>query len=79
MDTYFGYLDNAGIKRNYDWFALNINLNFNKEEIDFDKILNGEQQMGTSENEIIFIHEYLHFIQNFGTSWGGMIFCKFTH
>lgn len=79
MEEYFAYLDNAGVNRNYDWFSLNININYNKEQLNIEKIINKEIEFGNSEAEIIFIHEYIHYLQNFNTPLGAVLLCQFVH
>lgn len=78
MDDYYTFLDKAGVDKTYDWSSLNIDLNFNKAEIDIDAILNNSKIFGNSQNEALFIHEYVHYLQNFYTSWGGLVFCEFV-
>jgi len=77
MEDHYILLDNASFGNSYSWISMHIDLNFNKLEIDLDSILNGAKTFGNSQNEIVFIHEYVHFLQNFYCSWGGLTFCEF--
>lgn len=79
MQPNFEYLDYASVNRNYDWFSLNINVNFNADKIDLEKIVNRELIFGNTVDEIIFIHEYTHYLQNFNTPLGAVLLCQFTH
>ena len=78
MENYFEFLDNASVGRSYDWTSLHIDLNFNKTEIDLESILNGTLEFGDTQNEAVFIHEYVHYLQNFYCNWGGLVFCNFV-
>jgi|GEM_PF-3667252 len=78
MANYFDFLDQASVGKNYDWSSLHINLNFDKSEIDLDAILNREKTFGNSTNEALFIHEYVHFIQNFYCNSGALTFCEYV-
>jgi len=76
MENYFNLIDQVSIGRNYNWASLNIDLNFNKQDIDLESIINGSKQFGNTQNERIFVHEYVHYLQNFYCSWGGLVFCE---
>lgn len=78
MEEYYEFLDKSGVGVTYDWTSFNISLNFNKEDIDLDSIFAGEKSFEGSNNEMLFIHEYVHFLQNFYTNWGGLVFCHFV-
>jgi hypothetical protein len=73
---YYDFLDQASVGKSYDWLSLNINLSFNKSEIDIDAIVRKEKPFGNSDNERLFIHEYVHYLQNFFCSWGGLSFSE---
>ena len=78
MENINDFVDNASVGNNYNWTSLNIDLNFNKSEIDLDSIIKREKQFGDTHNEVLFIHEYVHFVQNFYCNWGGLVFCEFV-
>lgn len=78
MEEYYSFLDNSSVGISYDWTSFNINLNFNKEDIDLDSIFNGLKYFEGTNKEMLFIHEYVHFLQNFYTNWGGLVFCDFV-
>lgn len=75
MEEYYTFLDNSRVGISYDWTSFNIDLNFNKEDIDLDTIFNGLKPFQGTKNEMLFIHEYVHYLQNFYTNWGGLVFC----
>ena len=77
MEEYYNFLDKSGVGISYDWTSFNINLNFNKEDIDLDSIFNGLKSFEDTKYEMLFIHEYVHYLQNFYTNWGGLVFCDF--
>lgn len=77
MADYFEFLDNASIGRSYDWSSLHIDLDFDKVEIDLDAIINKTREFGYSKQETLFIHEYVHYLQSFFTTWGALAFCEY--
>lgn len=78
MEEYYNFLDKSRVGISYDWASFNINLNFNKEDIDLESIFNGMKPFEGTNNEMLFIHEYVHYLQNFYTNWGGLVFCDFV-
>ncbi|WP_445457721.1 hypothetical protein [Flavobacterium sp. HNIBRBA15423] len=78
MEEYYVFIDNSRVGISYDWTSFNIDLNFNKEDIDLDAIFNGSKSFEGTNKEMLFIHEYVHFLQNFYTNWGGLVFCDFV-
>lgn len=77
MADYFDSKDFASVGRTYDWASLHIDLSVDKNEIDLDAVLSSARPFGDSPNETVFIHEYVHYLQSFYTTWGALMFCEY--
>lgn len=69
---YFNFLN-----AHYDWEKHLINVNCPAGDLN---ILDPEKEVTEEglKNTSIFIHEYIHYLQNFSTTWGSTIFADFT-
>jgi hypothetical protein len=60
----------------YDWEKNLITVNCNRDDL---LIKDGmEANDEGRKNTSVFVHEYIHFLQNFSTAFGSLIFCDFT-
>ena len=69
---YFNFLN-----AHYDWEKHLINVNCPAGDLN---ILDPEKEVTDEglKNASVFIHEYIHYLQNFSTTWGSTIFADFT-
>lgn len=61
----------------YDWERQLINLRCKVSDIDIANSRNSMSEDGKKQISIL-IHEYIHFLQNFSTSWGACVFTDFS-
>lgn len=73
----FNFYDNIDSNQDpfYDWERLIINVGCR-----FDEIASPDDQIGNDTRKKVgnLIHEYIHYLQNFCTSWGAPIYTDFT-
>lgn len=75
------YFDGVNRRENrpfYDWFSLAINFPYTEDV--FNEIIQGKYHGEEDQKALTaFIHEYVHYLQNFGTLWGIPKFIDLVH
>ncbi len=61
----------------YDWEKHMINVGCKSKDLNFLDPSKSITEEG-DKNVSVFVHEYIHYLQNFTTTWGSLIFKDFT-